>query len=66
MTWLKRLLLEPSIVLIDIRMLTITGIDAIKAILRHGPKAGIIVLTMSDGDDLIMQGIRLYAEGFIG
>ncbi len=57
--------LRPDIVLMDIRMPKMTGIEATKTILKKDPKARIIILTTFDDDELIMEGVQAGALGYM-
>lgn len=57
--------LQPDVVLMDIRMPKMTGIEATKTILKKDPKARIIILTTFDDDELIMEGVQAGALGYM-
>lgn len=57
--------LMPDIVLLDIQMPKLNGIDAARAILRAHPHIGIIMLTMLEDDASVFAAIRAGARGYI-
>lgn len=57
--------LWPDIVLMDLRMPQMDGVDAITAILKTSSKARIIVLTTYDGEEDIYRGIQAGAKGYL-
>ena len=56
---------QPDILLMDIRMGEITGIDAAQVILKSDPKALIIFLTTFLDNESIIQSIKIGAKGYI-
>jgi DNA-binding NarL/FixJ family response regulator len=54
-----------DIVLMDLRLRTVSGLDAIRAIRQHDPQAKVIVLTMYDGDEHIFQAIGAGAATYL-
>jgi two-component system NarL family response regulator len=56
---------EPDVMLMDLRMPRMDGVDAIAAILRTSPDARIIVLTTFDGDEDIHRALRLGARAYL-
>ena len=56
---------NPSVVLMDIRMPGMTGIEATRQILQAQPDARILVLTMSEDDDSLFAAMRAGARGYL-
>jgi two-component system NarL family response regulator len=57
--------LRPDVVLMDLRMPKLEGVEAIKRIRAEDPKAGIIVLTTFDHDEDIYAGLRAGAKAYL-
>ena len=57
--------LKPDVVLMDLRMPVMEGVDAITLIRKDDPAAAIVILTTFDGDEDIYQGIRAGARGYL-
>jgi len=57
--------LNPDIVLLDIQMPKLNGIDAARMILRTHPHTGIIMLTMLEDDASVFAAMRAGARGYI-
>jgi DNA-binding NarL/FixJ family response regulator len=55
---------DPDVVLMDLNMPGINGIDATRQITRANPRIGILVVTMFD-DDSIFAAMRAGARGYI-
>lgn len=56
---------QPDIVLMDLRMPVLGGVEAIKAIKREFPTARLIVLTTFDGDEDIYRSLQAGAQGYL-
>src|SRR5580693_4876910 len=58
-------LLKPDVVIIDIGMPNLNGLDATRRILQEDPTAKIIVLTVTDADQVIREALDAGARGFV-
>ena len=56
---------KPDIMLIDLRMPVLSGVEAIAAIRREFPAARMIVLTTYDGDEDIYRSLQAGAQGYL-
>ncbi|MFF0247167.1 response regulator [Streptosporangium sandarakinum] len=57
--------LRPDVVLMDIRMPGMNGIDATRRILRELPATKVIILTTFDTDENVFDALRAGASGFL-
>jgi DNA-binding NarL/FixJ family response regulator len=56
---------EPDVVLMDVRMPGVDGIEATQRIARSGSPARIIILTTHDLDEYVLAALRAGASGFL-
>jgi DNA-binding NarL/FixJ family response regulator len=57
--------LGPDVILMDIKMPGINGIEATRRIARADPRIGVIVLTMFEDDDSVYDAIGAGARGYV-
>jgi DNA-binding NarL/FixJ family response regulator len=57
--------LRPDVVLMDIRMPIMDGIEATRRIAEAGATTRVVVLTTFDDDDLVVEALRSGASGFL-
>lgn len=55
----------PDVVLMDMRMPVMSGLDALQALARSGQLPPTIILTTFDDDQLVLAGLKAGAKGFL-
>ena len=57
--------LLPDVVLLDLQMPGMGGIEATRALVRENPRVGVIVLTMFEDDESVFAAMRAGARGYV-
>jgi DNA-binding NarL/FixJ family response regulator len=56
---------QPDVVLMDLRMPGINGVEATRRIVADSPHVAVVVLTMVDDDDSVFAALRAGARGYL-
>ena len=57
--------LDPDLILLDLNMDGMTGVETLRALREQGSEACVVVLTVSDSDEDITNALRAGANGYL-
>ncbi len=57
--------LQPDVIVMDVQMPNLDGVEATRQIMARQPHIGIVVLTMSESDETVFQAMRAGARGYL-
>lgn len=57
--------LQPDVVVMDLNMPMLDGVEATRQVVAHSPHIAVLVLTMHDDDDSVFAAMRAGARGYL-
>lgn len=57
--------LQPDVVVMDLHMPELSGIEATRQVVESSPHVGVLVLTMVENDDSVFAALRAGARGYL-
>jgi DNA-binding NarL/FixJ family response regulator len=57
--------LDPDVVLLDVRMPRMGGLDALRTLRQTDPQRRVVLLTTFDEDAVVLEALRLGVQGFL-
>jgi DNA-binding NarL/FixJ family response regulator len=61
----KVLALRPQVVVMDLAMPQLNGLEATRQILKHAPRTAVLVLSATESEDMVREVLRAGARGFV-
>src|SRR6267154_2537894 len=61
----KVLMLKPEVVILDIGMPNLNGLEATRQILKANPQVKVLILTLHDSDQVVQEVLNAGARGFL-
>jgi DNA-binding NarL/FixJ family response regulator len=57
--------LQPDLVLMDVGLPDLNGVEATRELLRQYPQTGVVILSMYDDEDTVISSVRAGARGYV-